>query len=134
MERRSIEAARRLLPERPQKYNKFRNQVRASKTYLELLALKDVRTDWLEALDLGEIKQQVRGEAASTFAFIKLEFNCPVRKAIAEVFGGIRMVGYCACVVHPLLAKTQDPYKAQRGRGGPVPILPATILYGLRTT
>ena len=33
------------------------------------------------------------------------------------------MVRYCACIVHPLLAKTQDPYKAQRGGGEPVPIL-----------
>ena len=32
------------------------------------------------------------------------------------------MVRYCACIVHPLLAKAQGPYKAQRG-GGLVPIL-----------
>ena len=52
----SIEAAKRLLPERSQKYNKLRTQVCASKAHLEHLALKDVRTDWFEAVDYDEIK------------------------------------------------------------------------------
>ena len=88
----SIEAAKRLLLERFQKYNKLRSQARASKTCLERLALKDVRTGWFEAVDHDEIKQQLRGDAASTFAFIKPEFDCPVRKAIAEAFSSEKLV------------------------------------------
>ena len=53
---------------------------------LERLVLKDVRTDWFEAVDHDEIKQQLRGEAVSTFTFIKPEFDCPVKKTIPEVF------------------------------------------------
>ena len=83
MECGSIKAAERLLPERFQEYNKLRSQVRASKARLDSLALKDVRADWFEAVDHGEIKQQLRGDAPSTFTFIKPEFDCPVRKAIA---------------------------------------------------
>ena len=80
MECGSIEAAKRLLPERFQAYDKLRSEVRASKTRLERLVLRDVRTDWFEVVDHDEIKQQLRGEAASTFAFIKPEFDCQVRK------------------------------------------------------
>ena len=92
MECGSIEAAKRLLPEQFQEYNKLRSQVRASKTRLERLALKDVRNDWFEAVDHDEIKQQLRSEAASTFAFSKPEFDCLVRKAIAEVFSSEKLV------------------------------------------
>ena len=80
----SIEAAKCLLPERFQECNKLHSQARASKVRPERLALKGVSADWFEAVDHDEIKQQLRGEAASTFAFIKPEFDCPVRKAIAK--------------------------------------------------
>ncbi|RPB01468.1 hypothetical protein L873DRAFT_1647896, partial [Choiromyces venosus 120613-1] len=79
-----IKAAKHLLPERVQKYNKLSSQVHASEACLERLALKDVRADWFfQAVDHDKIKQQLRGEAPSTFTFIKPEFDGPVRKAIA---------------------------------------------------
>ena len=92
MECGSIKAAKRILPKRFQEYNKLRSQVRASKTRLERLVLRDVGTDWFEAVDHDEIKQQLRGEAASTFAFIKPEFDCQARKTIAEVFSSEKLV------------------------------------------
>ena len=67
----SIKAAEHRLPDRFQEYNRLHSQVRASKARLERLALKGVRTDWFEAEDHGEIKQQLRGEAPSAFTFIK---------------------------------------------------------------
>ena len=41
-------------------------------------------------MDHDEIKQ-LRGEAPSTFTFVKPEFDCPVREAIAEVFGSEKL-------------------------------------------
>jgi hypothetical protein len=49
--------------------------------------LKDFRAEWFENVDHDEIKQQLRGEAPSTFTYVKPEFDCPVRSHIAKVFG-----------------------------------------------
>ena len=92
MECGSIKAAERLLPERFQEYKKLHNQVRASKARLERLCLKDIRADWFEAVDHDETKKQLRGKVPSSFTFIKPEFDCPMRKSIAEVFGSEKSV------------------------------------------
>ena len=148
MECGSIKAAKRILPKRFQEYNKLRSQVRASKTRLERLALKDFRTDWFEVVDHDEIKQQLRGEAASTFVFIKPEFDCQVREAIAEVCQVREAIaevlvprnwwrhphGQILCVrCPPSICK--DPRSIQsskRGRKTCAHSASAMILYGLR--
>ena len=130
MECGSIEAAKHLLPERFQEYNKLRSQVHASKTCLERLTLKGIRTNWFEAVDYNEIKQQPRGEAASMFTFIKPEFDCQVRKAIAKVFSSEKLpvveASTWSGTVRALSALClQGPriYTKLRGGGKPVPIL-----------
>ena len=110
-----------------------------SKARLERLALKDIRTDWFEVVDHDEIKKQLRGEVPSSFTSIKPEFDCPMRRSIAEVFVPRNRWrhphGQILCARCPNSA-CKDPGSIQsleRGRRTCAHSATAMILYGLRT-
>ena len=43
-------------------------------------------------MDHNEIKQQLKGEAASTFAYVNPEFGCPLRTQISGAFSSVEMM------------------------------------------
>ena len=75
----SIKAAKISLLEQHREHAKLGSQINAARQRIERDALKDVRAKWLENVDHEEIKQQMRGEAPSTFACVKPQLGCPRR-------------------------------------------------------
>ena len=65
-------------------------------------------------MDHDEIKQQTRGEAPSTFTYVKPRLDCPRSSFIAGVFC-FEEVGDCACAVRSLFAKPKIHRKASDG-------------------
>ena len=113
---RSVKAAETLQPKQYMEYLKLNVQIKRVKENLKRTALRDLRARWFDSVDHDEIKQQLKGEAASTFA-------CQTRVWLSSEDPNLRcilfcgdddgkcMVRYCACAVRPQFAKTQDPHK-----------------------
>ena len=110
----SAKVAKTLQLEQQMEYLKPNDRIGWVKRDLKCTALKDLRARWFDSMDHDEIKQQLKGEAASTFA-------CQTRVWLSSEDPNLRrilfcgdddgkdMVRYCACAVRPQFAKTQDP-------------------------
>ena len=90
-------AAKTLQPEQYIEYLKLNNRIGRVKKDLKRTALKDLRARWFDSVDHDEIKQQLKGEAASTFAYVKPEFGCPLRTQISGTFSSVEMMTPKAC-------------------------------------
>ncbi|KAF8534000.1 hypothetical protein BDD12DRAFT_897299 [Trichophaea hybrida] len=84
----TIKTAETAQPELHRQYTNLRNQVNALKKRLERDALANLRATWFENVDHEEIKQQLKGQAPSTFTYVKVEFDCPLRSVIAAYHSG----------------------------------------------
>ena len=74
----SAKAAKTLQPKQYMEYLKLNNRIGRVKKDLKRTALKDLRSGWFDSVDHDEIKQ-LKGETASTFAYVKPEFGCLLR-------------------------------------------------------
>ena len=98
-----------------QEYLRLNGQISKVKKDMKRTALRDLRARWVDSVDHDEIKQQLKGEAASAFAcqtrvwLFSEDLN--LRRILFRGYGdGTGMVRYCACaVVCPQFAKAQDP-------------------------
>ena len=73
-------------------YLKLNGQIKRVKENLKRTALRDLRARWFDSVDHDEIKQQLKGEAASKFAYIKPEFGCPLRIQISDAFSSVEIM------------------------------------------
>ena len=76
---RSAKAAKALQPEQYTEYLKLNNRISRVKVDMKRTALKNLRAKWFDSVDHDEIKQRLKGEAASAFAYVKPEFGSPLR-------------------------------------------------------
>ena len=53
--------------------------------------LRDLRARWFDSVDHNEVKQ-LKGEAASTFAYVKPEFGCPLRTQISGALSSVEVM------------------------------------------
>ena len=91
-EYRSAEAAKTLQPEQYMEYLKLNNRIGRAKKDMKRTALKNLRAKWFDSVDHDEIKQQLKGEAASAFTYVKPEFGCPLRTQISGTFSSMEMM------------------------------------------
>ena len=53
--------------------------------------MRGLRARWLDSMDHDEIREQLKGEAASTFAYVNPEFGCPLRTQISGAYSSVEM-------------------------------------------
>ena len=88
----SVKAAETLQPEKYQEYLRLCGQIHRVKRNLRHTALRDLRARWFDIVDHDEIRGQLKGEAASTFEYVKPEFGCPLRTQISGAFSSVEMI------------------------------------------
>ena len=73
-------------PEKHREYTRLTRQISSTRAGLKRSALEDLRAKLFENADHGEIRRQLKGAPASTFAYPKPEFGCPLRSQISDAF------------------------------------------------
>ena len=108
-------------------YLKLDGQIKRVKENLKRAALRDLRAEWFDSADHDEIKQQLKGEAASTFEYVKPEFGCPLRTQISGAFSSTDMMASQAwsdtvCALSALSSRKPKIHtNASQGKGGLCP-------------